>query len=81
MKLILLSQAKLYGKGTCTLHGETELYVMFLGLYKKTNKINLGFFCAKCYEIYGEDTAVSRYEYTFEEFKKHFTFEDEATKN
>jgi hypothetical protein len=73
----MLSNAKPYGKGECTVHKVTEVYVMFLGLYKKTNKINLGFFCEKCWEEHGDDVAVTVKEFTFEEFKKHFTFESE----
>ena len=81
MRLAFHNQPTDIGLGKCSIHNVVHIYVIFMGLNNDTKKVRVGFICEKCWEIHGEETAVTTQDFTINEFKKEFYFEDRVADN
>lgn len=81
MRLAFHDEPVSIGDGECTVHGTTNIYVVFLGLENHTKKVSVGFMCEECWQIHGEETLLTEKEYSIEEFTKTFYFEDSTRDN
>lgn len=76
MKLPFDVDAYDVGIGNCSLHGETKIYAMFLGMNFETKNVRVGVFCATCYSIYKDNTAVTEMNMSIKEFADRMYFDD-----